>query len=54
MDISVEERRVAIQAIATLAHYKNVMVNLILKPAGIPSEVYGPLLTRRDEITGQI
>lgn len=54
MDISVEERRVAIQAIATLAHYKNVMVNLILKPAGIPSEVYGPLLSRRDEITGQI
>jgi hypothetical protein len=54
MDISVEECRVAVQAIATLAHYKNDMVNFILKPAGIPLDVYGPLLSRRDEITGRM
>jgi hypothetical protein len=35
-----------------LAGLKNVMVDLILKPAGVPPEMYRPLLARRDERTG--
>ena len=48
MEPGIEERRVAIEAIATLAHIKRVMVDLILRPAGIPDEVYRGLLCRRD------
>ena len=36
MDPDVEERGVAIEAIATLVNIKHVMVNLVLEPAGIP------------------
>src|SRR5438874_2321785 len=53
MEISFEERRVAIEAIATLANVKSVMAELILKRAGIPPEIYGPLLHRHDETTGR-
>lgn len=53
MDIEVEERRVAIEALATLANLKNVMVELILRPAGVPDEVYRPHLYGRDEATGR-
>jgi len=54
MDLGIEERRAAIEAIATLAHIKRVMADLLLKPAGVPPEVYQPLLYRRDESTGRI
>src|SRR2546421_12377868 len=54
MDISVEERRVAIEVIATLVNIKHVMADLILKPAGIPPEIYRSLLYRRDPSTGRI
>jgi hypothetical protein len=54
MDLGTDERRLAIEVIATLAHIKRVMVDLILKPAGIPSDVYQPLLYRRDEVTGRV
>jgi hypothetical protein len=53
MEISVEARRLAIEIIATLVHIKNAMSELILKPAGVPPEVYQPLLYRRDETTGK-
>ena len=53
MDAGIEERRVAIEAISTLANLKNVMVDLILKRAGVPAEIYQPLLYRRDETTGR-
>lgn len=43
----------AIEVIATLVHIKVTMAELILKPAGIPSEVYQPLLYKRDEATGR-
>ncbi|MFQ5741447.1 MAG: hypothetical protein ACE5JX_20820 [Acidobacteriota bacterium] len=52
-DLGVDERKVAIEAIATLCHVKRVMADLLLKPAGVPEEVYGPLLYRRDE-TGRL
>jgi hypothetical protein len=52
-DLGAEERRVAIGAIATLAHTKRAMADLILSPAGVPPEVYRPLLYRRDEVTGR-
>lgn len=41
------------EAIATLCHIKRVMVDLLLKPAGVPEEIYQPLLYRRDE-TGRL
>lgn len=53
VDIGVEERRVAIEAIATLANLKNVVAELILKPAGVPVDVYHSRLYGRDEVTGR-
>jgi hypothetical protein len=53
MDLGVEGRRIAIEAIATLVHIKNTMAELLLKPAGVPADVYRPLLNRRDEATGR-
>lgn len=53
VDVGVDERRVAVEAIATLVHIKSVMADIILKRAAVPNEVYGPLLYRRDEITGK-
>jgi hypothetical protein len=54
MDLGVEERRLAIEVIATLAHIKRVMADFILKPAGVPSEVYQSILYRRDDTTGRV
>ena len=54
MDLGTEERRLAIEIIATLAHIKRVMADFILRPAGVPSDVYQPILYRRDEATGRI
>lgn len=53
MEIGIEERRLSIEIIATLVYIKNTMAELILKPAGVPQEVYKPLLYRRDEVTGK-
>jgi len=52
MEIGVEERRLAIEIIATLVHIKSTMAELILKPAGVAPDVYRPLLYKRDESTG--
>jgi hypothetical protein len=51
--VSIEERKLAIEVIATLVHIKSTMSELILKPAGVPPEVYQLLLYRRDETTGR-
>jgi hypothetical protein len=53
MELGVDERRVAIEIIATLVHIKNTMADLILKPAGVPNQIYQPLLYKRDEATGR-
>jgi hypothetical protein len=53
LDLGVEERRVAIEVIATLVHLKNATADLILRPAGIPSEVYLPLLYGKNENSGR-
>src|SRR4051812_22692159 len=53
MDLGVDGRRVAIEIIATLVHIKNTMAELVLKPAGVPPDVYRPLLYKRDESTGR-
>jgi len=47
--LGTDEKRVAIEAIGTLCYMKRGMVDLLLKPAGVPEDVYGPLLYRRDE-----
>jgi hypothetical protein len=53
MDPGTEERRTAIEVVATLTHMKNALADLILRPAGAPPEVYQPLLYRRDFNTGR-
>src|SRR6266487_6331603 len=53
MELGLEERRVAVEAISSLVYIKNVMADLILKPAGVPPEVYRSLLYRRDETSGR-
>lgn len=54
MDVGIDERRVIIEAIATLVHIKQTMADLILKPAGVPKDLYQPLFARRDEQTGRV
>ena len=54
MELGVEWRRLAIEAIATLVNVKRVMAELLLEPAGIPSQLYGPLLSRHDSTTGKL
>ena len=51
MKVEVDERGLAIEAIATLAYRKSDMVNFILNPAGVPREIYGPLFNKRDDLT---
>ncbi|MDD5615124.1 MAG: hypothetical protein PHH85_02880 [Candidatus Methanoperedens sp.] len=53
MEISVEEQRLTIEIISTLVHIKDTMAELILKPAGVPADVYRPLLYRHDDTTGK-
>jgi len=53
MDLGTEERRVVIEVIATLVYHKNRMAELILEPAGIPRDIYSPLLHRRDPVSGR-
>lgn len=53
MDSRVEEQRVAVEVIATLVHLKNVTADLILKPAGVPPEIYQKHLYGKNEITGR-
>src|SRR5579872_534552 len=53
MDLGVEQRRVAIEILATLVHIKSTLAELILKPAGVPANLYRPLLYKRDEDTGR-
>lgn len=53
MQPGVDERRLVIEIIATLVHIKKVMAELILKPAGIPNEVYKSILYQKDDSTGR-
>ena len=48
-DLGTDERKVVLEAIATLCYIKRTMVELVLKPAGVPESVYAPLLHQRDE-----
>jgi hypothetical protein len=52
IDLGVEERRIAIEAIATLVHIKSTLGELLLKPAGVPLDVVN-LLYLRDDVTGR-
>ena len=53
MKVGVDERGLVIEAIATLAYRKSDMVNFVLKPAGVPQEIYRPLARQRDDLTGR-
>ena len=52
-ELTVEAKRLATEIIATLVHIKSTMAEFILKPAGIPPEVYKDFLYKRDETTGR-
>jgi hypothetical protein len=49
----VEARRLAIEIIATLVYIKDTMAEMILKPSGVPADVYQSLLQKRDADTGK-
>ena len=53
MKVGVDEKSLVIEAIATLAHLKSNMETFVLKPAGVPKEIYGPLRNQRDDFTGR-
>jgi hypothetical protein len=48
METGIDEQRVIIEAIATLVNIRQAMAELILKPSGVPKELYQPLLARRE------
>jgi hypothetical protein len=48
-NFGIDEKRLAIEAIATLCHIKRPMVELLLKPAGVPEDIYRQLIYARDE-----
>lgn len=52
--LDLEGRRLAIEVMATLVRIKHTMIELILKPAGIPASIYLPLMKQRDETTGHL
>lgn len=52
MELKTEERRLVIEIILTLVHIKRAMVEFILTPAGVPKEIYHPLIYKLDETTG--
>jgi hypothetical protein len=53
MDLGTDERRAVIDIIATLVHMKNALADLVLRPAGVPPDIYRPLLYKRDPNTGK-
>jgi hypothetical protein len=44
MNPTTDHERLAIEIIASLVNIKTTMAELLLNPAGVPREVYGPLL----------
>ena len=54
MRVGVDERGLVIEAIASLAYRKSDMVNFVLKPAGVPQQIYRPLSRKRDDLTGRL
>lgn len=52
MAIGTDERRLVIEIITTLANLKNVMSDLILRPAGVPDEIYLGARGQVDNVTG--
>ncbi len=53
MSVGIDEKRVAIEAIATLAHLKSNMAKFVLFPAGVPREIYKTLSRQRDDLSGR-
>ena len=53
IDPGTEERRIAIEAIATLVHIKSTLTELLLKPAGVPLDIIKRLINLRDDATGR-
>lgn len=52
MHAELEEKRVAIEAIANLVKIKQTMYELILKPAGVPVSLFKEVSAQRDPTTG--
>ena len=54
MQVGPDDKGLVIEAIAVLAYRKLDMANLVLKPAGVPTEIYRRLSYQRDDLTGRI
>lgn len=53
MDLGTDSRRLAVEIVGTLVHLKRAMADLVLRPAGIPDDLIGAHLYRRDPATGR-
>jgi hypothetical protein len=49
-----EEQRLAVEIISTLVYVKRPMIDLLLRPAGVPQEIYQQYLYKRDDVTGRM
>lgn len=49
MDVGVEDRKVAVEIIASLVNLKHTMFELVLKPAGVSPAIYQPVFRMQDE-----
>lgn len=53
VDFGTDERRAAIEAISILVHIKRTLIELLLKPAGVPTVLAERLFARRDPTTNK-
>ncbi len=53
LPLDADARRLALEAIATLAHVKKIAADQILRPAGVPDDLIRQLLKGRDPTTGE-
>lgn len=51
--LDADARRLALEAIATLANIKRIAADQLLRPAGVPKDLIQRFLTERDATTGQ-
>lgn len=51
--LDADARRVALEAIATLANVKRIAADMVLRPAGIPEDLVRQLLKGRDKTTNE-
>jgi hypothetical protein len=53
IELGTEARRLAVDIMANVPWFKRVLVDKILKPAGVPREIYARHLEKIDELSGK-